>query len=259
MSEEARIPTNLRTLKILEILGESDEAMTATEINDRLGLPKQTVHRLCTTLESEGYITRVGSSKRFFPSSKLREIGSGLLFASHSHILRRQILKGIATQVKETVNYAAPVVTGMSYIDRVETDWPFRIQLPVGTSVPFHCTASGKTFMASLPPKARKAFVKGLFLNRLTDSTHVTEESLLEDLAGVARRGYAIDDEEFMDGMIAIAVPVKDEHGRFCASLALHGPMQRLTIEQALDRKEALLNGSHKLTSALFSQDGLNQ
>ena len=113
--------------------------------------------------------------------------------------------------------------------------------------------------MASLPPKARKAFVKGLFLNRLTDSTHVTEESLLEDLAGVARRGYAIDDEEFMDGMIAIAVPVKDEHGRFCASLALHGPMQRLTIEQALDRKEALLNGSHKLTSALFSQDGLNQ
>ena len=65
MTDADRIPTNLRTLLILEILGKSDQAMTATQINDHLGLPKQTVHRLCVTLEENGFLTRSGHSKKF--------------------------------------------------------------------------------------------------------------------------------------------------------------------------------------------------
>ena len=60
MSSAQRIPTNLRTLLILEVLGKSDQPMTATQINESLGLPKQTVHRLCTTLEENGFISRHG-------------------------------------------------------------------------------------------------------------------------------------------------------------------------------------------------------
>ena len=56
--EENRIPSNLRTLLILEVIGRSDRAMTATEINDEIGLPKQTVHRLVSTLEKEGFLNR---------------------------------------------------------------------------------------------------------------------------------------------------------------------------------------------------------
>ena len=55
---QSRIPSNLRTLLILEVIGRSDRAMTATEINDEIGLPKQTVHRLVSTLEKEGFLNR---------------------------------------------------------------------------------------------------------------------------------------------------------------------------------------------------------
>ena len=54
--DESRIPTNLRTLLILEVIGRSDNAMTATEINDEIGLPKQSVHRLVATLEKKGVL-----------------------------------------------------------------------------------------------------------------------------------------------------------------------------------------------------------
>lgn len=253
MTEENRIPTNLRTLLILEVVGRSDHAMTPTEINEQIGLPKQTVHRLVTTLESEGFLAKETDGKRYRPTRRSRLLGAGLLHASRFHITRHQVLQEVASQVKEAVNFVVPEESGMHYLDRIDTDWPFRIQLPVGTNVPFHCTASGKTFMASLSKAARKKFVRGLRLTKLTGKTHVSPETLLDDLALCAKRGYALDGEEFMDGMVAIAVPVTDIHGRFVAALAYHGPSQRLSLEQAEKQIDVLFKAANTLKSALFS------
>jgi DNA-binding IclR family transcriptional regulator len=255
MTETARIPTNLRTLKILEILGRADRAMTATEINDALGLPKQTVHRLCTTLEREGYLARQGASKRFVPARRLRELGTSLLFSSQHHIARRQILEDVANHVKETVNFVVPEAPGMSYLDRVETDWMFRIQLPIGTHVPFHCTASGKCYMASLAPAARRGFVAALSLKGFTQATHTSPDTLLSELDRIAREGHALDREEFLEGMVAIAVPVTDPEGRFIAALAFHGPTPRVDLHQAVSQKAFLQEAATRLRDALFPTD----
>lgn len=253
MPDSDRIPTNLRTLLILEILGKSERAMTASEINETLGLPRQTVHRLCVTLEQNGFIARQGNSRRYQVARRLRELGSGLLQNSRDHIVRRQILLAFAAQVGETVNYVVPQDSGMHYLDRVETDWPFRIQLPIGTNVPFHCTASGKCFMASLPPKTRKTFVSALDLQQKTPSTRVQVDGLLGELDEIATQGYALDREEFLQGMIAIAVPVTDTEGRFVAALAFHGPTQRMSVAAALEKKDLLQTTARKLSEALFS------
>lgn len=253
MTGENRIPTNLRTLLILEVIGRSDHAMSATEINQQIGLPKQTVHRLIATLVKEGFLAKETDGKHYRPTRRLRLLGAGLLHASRVHITRHQVLQNVASQVKEAVNFVVPEETGMHYLDRIDTDWPFRIQLPVGTNVPFHCTASGKTFMASLSTSARQKFVMGLQLEKLTDKTHVSPEALLDDLATCAKRGYALDSEEFMDGMVAIAVPVTDIHNRFVAALAYHGPSQRLSLEQAEKKIDILFIAAKALQESLFS------
>ena len=255
MSNKERIPTNLRTLLILEILGKNNRAMTATEINDFLRLPKQTVHRLCSTLEENGFLTRVGHTKRYQAARRLRDLGMGLLYNSRDHIARRQILLNIANKVKETVNFVVPEASGMNYIDRVETDWAFRIQLPIGTNVPFHCTASGKCFLASLSPKKRKAMIEAMDLKAHTKRTHIRKAALLSELKQVSKQGYALDQEEFMDGMVAIAVPIKDNQGRFAAALAFHGPTQRISIENALARKDILAVTAKQLADSLFNED----
>lgn len=252
MSDDDRIPTNLRTLLILEILGKSDQPMTATEINDHIGLPKQTVHRLCATLEENGFLTRPGNSKKYQVARRLRDLGAGLLHNSRDHIARHQILRRVSEHFGETVNFAVPGDTGMNYLDRVETDWPFRVQLPIGSSVPFHCTASGKAFLSSLTPKARAAMVDALDLKKMTDHTLATRESLLKELQQVRKQGYALDREEFIEGMVAIAVPVIDAHGRFIAALAYHGPAQRMSLEDAVANREVLQLAADKLSSTLY-------
>ncbi|MCP5086553.1 MAG: IclR family transcriptional regulator [Rhodobacteraceae bacterium] len=253
MTGKSRIPTNLRTLLILEVVGHSDRALTPTEINEQIGLPKQTVHRLVSTLEAEGFLIKEHASNGYRPSRRLRLIGAGLLHASRFHITRHQILQDIADQVKETVNFVVPEETGMHYLDRIETDWPFRIQMPRGSNVPFHCTASGKSFMASLSKPARSRFVAGLNLKALTKNTHTDEQSLLADLAVCAKRGYSLDAEEFMEDMVASAVPVTDGKGRFVAAIAVHGPKQRLSLDQTENYTEILMDGAQKLKAAIFS------
>ncbi len=252
MAVEERIPTNIRMLLILEVVARSDKPLTPTEINAELGLPKQTVHRLCTSLEAEGFLTRSSDGKRMKPARRLMSIGTGLVQANRDLIMRHQVLEHVAGQVREAVNYVVPQETGMHYLDRVETDWAIRIQLPVGTNVPFHCTASGKTYMSSLPPAARKAFVMGLELKPLTSKTHTDPTTLLEELALTRKRGFALDNEEFMEGMVALAVPITDAQGRYVASIAMHGPSQRLNIDKAIDDRNVLVDGAERLQSILF-------
>ena len=253
MSEESRIPTNLRTLLILETLSSANEALSATQLNQTIGLPKQTIHRLVSTLESEGFLIRDPGGKKLRPSRRLRNMATGLLNASQSHIIRHQILERVAEETSETVNFVVSGVTGMNYLDRVETNWAVRIQLPIGSSVPFHCTASGKVFLSSLRKKECQTLVHSMRLEQYTHQTRITPEELMADIKQCQKLGYAIDGEEFMVGMTAIAVPVLDAQRNFVAALATHGPSQRMSIAQAKERLPSLQKGAKLLQNALFN------
>ena len=252
-SDSERIPTNLRTLLILEFLGKQPEPQSPTSVGRAIGLPKQTTHRLCNTLLQEGFLAKDERSGHLRPGRRARELASGILHSSASHVTRRQILVDLAERVGETVNFVVPEDQGMSYKDRVETDWAFRIQLPIGTHVPFHCTASGKTFLASLPKTERRRLVNVMHLRKMTDNTIVDPEQLLTELQQVSRQGFAIDNEEFMDGMVAIAVPVLDQAGRYFASVAFHGPVQRISVAAATHRFDEVREAAEKLRIALMS------
>lgn len=252
MGDSERIPTNLRTLLILEVMGCSDHPLSPTEINREIGLPKQTVHRLCATLVEQGFLAYEPNGKKLRPARRLRLMGAGILHASRVHIARRQILEGLARKAGETVNFVVPADDGMSYLDRVETDWPFRVQLPIGTSVPFHCTASGKVFLASLSPAMQERIVGTLNLEAKTSNTHSDIDSLKAELSTIDSQCYALDKEEFMDGMVAIAVPVVDDRGRYLASLAVHGPTLRLDVPTLLALKPDIAEAAKKLSDILL-------
>tara|TARA_B100001057_G_scaffold197169_1_gene197876 strand:+ start:170 stop:928 length:759 start_codon:yes stop_codon:yes gene_type:complete len=252
MSNDSRIATNLRTLLILEIFASAGKALSAKEVHAEIDLPYQTVHRLLVALESEGFLIRGANEKKFRATRRLRLMASGLLNMSHIHMLRHQILKDVAAKTRETVNYVVPQDSGMHYLDRVETDWAFRVQLPRGSNVPFHCTASGKIFMSSLKKAIRIGFVDRLRLKGETANTLTEKGRLLEELALTKKRGFALDNEEFMDGMVAIAVPVLDSQKRFMGALATHGPKSRMPYERLLEYRKILAEGAAQISRSMF-------
>ena len=248
-----KTPPNLRMLMIISALAKASQPLAIHDLVEDLGLPKQTLHRLVQSLVETGYLERQG--RRYVPSRQLTQLASGIMQFSPDQKSRRQILTRLSADSGETVNFVMPMDDGMTYVDRVDTNWPFRILLPVGTSVPFHCTASGKTYLAHLRSDQRHRMLQSLDLHDHTKNTHTSPETLLRELKEIRRQGFALDDEEFFENMFAIAVPVFDDQDRFYAALATHGPKQRFSKQQALALVDRLKAYAQQISTLTFGQD----
>ena len=250
-SEQGGIPTNLRLLMILEQMASAGVPVTPTEVNEVLGLPKPTIHRLFATLESEGFIQRDIDGRSYSPGSRSRKLSSGILSSLRIRTARVQILKRLGEKIGETCNIALPERDGMIYIDRVETKWPLRIQLPIGTQVPFYCTASGKLYLSSLTPQHLERYADAAIFEQFTDRTLTDPERLKKEINQVRENGHSVDDEEFMEGMIAVGVPITNADGRLVSTLSFHAPVQRLSMQNALLHLDTLKQSAHDLSALL--------
>ncbi len=252
---EAAIPTNLRLLLVLEEMAKAGVPVTPTEVNESLGLPKPTIHRLFNTLEQEGFIQREMDGRGYSPGRRSRLMSTGILSSLRIRTARVAILAKLAEDIGETANIALPDRDAMIYLDRVETHWPLRIQLPIGTQVPFYCTASGKLYLSSLDRRHLKNYAQSAQLEPRTERTIVNPTQLIDEISEIKRRGYSVDNEEFMESMIAVAVPILDRHQRLVSTLSFHGPVQRLSIEAAIAHVPRLHTAAKQLSELLNSDD----
>jgi DNA-binding IclR family transcriptional regulator len=247
-SKETQIPTNLRLLLVVEEIAKAGTPLKPMQLSAALGLPKPTIHRLLQTAEAEGFLQRDLDGRSYGPGLRLRQIAVHTMSSERLRTGRLAILKAVAEEIGETCNLATPDREGMTYLDRVETKWPLRIQLPIGTQVPFHCTASGKMYLSTLRDSTLEAVLNSRSLEGLTEQTIITSDALRAELAETRKRGYSQDDEEFMLGMTAVAVPVIDSTGRLMATLSVHAPGQRHSVADLIQFLPNLKDAAEKLS-----------
>lgn len=242
-----QIPTNLRLLYLIEQIAREGAPMAPSALSTALGLPKPTIHRLLATAEDEGFLQRDLDGRSYGPGARMRKMSANTLSSQRVRTERLFVLKRLAESVGETCNLAAPGRYGMVYLDRVETHWPLRIQLPVGTQVPFHCTASGKMYLSSLRSDKLQRLLQSMPLEKMTERSIVDPEQLLAEVTKTRVRGYATDDQEFMDGMSAIAVPICDDRARLLTTLSIHAPVQRNNLNDLIQMVDSLNEGAQSL------------
>ena len=240
-----------RSLALLALLAAEGRALSLAELALRLSLPKATTHRLCTLLIDGGYITRGVNEREFAVGPGLRQLALDTLNHGTVRGLRHDVLAELVREVGETCNFTTLDGASVLYLDRVEAPWPWRLSLDVGAHVPLHCTASGKLFLAFMPARQRRTLVAGLSLTRMTERTRVTVPALEAECKEIAQRGYSLDDEEFITGLVALAVPVRDAQGAVRAALAVHAPKARLSIAAAQERLPAMLAAAQRMRGLL--------
>jgi DNA-binding IclR family transcriptional regulator len=249
--EKGQIPTNLRLLLLLEEVSRAGVPVTPADLVEALGLPKPTVHRLFNTAEEVGFLQRDIDGRSFGPGPRLRRLSVNTLSSQRLRTVRLSILNSVVERMGETCNIAVPDREAMVYLDRIETKWPLRIQLPIGTAVPFYCTASGKMYLSTLPKSHLERYASSATLSANTDNTITDSDTLIQAVPTLRKNGYSIDDEEFMDGMIAAAVPILDSNRRLVATLSFHAPTIRFSVEKALEFLPALRSAAADLGSLL--------
>ena len=236
-----------RVLQLLELVARMDRPASVQEITELSGLPKATAYRICAALENDGYLRKELGGRGLVAGPRLLSLAQSLIGGASLATARHAILASAARRIGETCNLSIPRDGEMVYLDRVESEWPLRLQLPVGTRVPLHCTASGKLFLSSLTRTARDALLRSLALEPRGPNTITDRAALGVELDSIRRTRIGTDDEEFLDGMVAVAVPVTDEDGRLFASLAVHAPIMRMTLAQAMDHVPVLQEAAAQL------------
>jgi len=231
-NDKNAIPTILRGLVVVEKIAEAKRAISAAELIEELGLPKPSIHRILQQLEEEGLVQRDPVSRRFMPGMRTQSLAFNV--ASHKALSapRHAILQALSDDIEETCNCTMLDGDRIIYFDRVEANWPYRIQLPVGSRLPLHCTASGKLFLSHMGSRQRNRLINAAPLARYTERTITDPELLQEDLKRISDEGIGIDNEENLAGMVALAVPVLSSKNEIYFTIAVHAPKIRKTLEE---------------------------
>ena len=223
----------LRLMDLLERLVREGRPLSLPEAVAACGWPKPTVHRMLVQLEAGGWLQREPDGRRYALAPRLLRLSEDTLGASTQHGVRHAVLRQLVTELGESCNLTALSGAEVVYLDRVESAFPLRLELRPGTRVPLHCSASGKLFLAHRSARERQALLDGLVLSRHTATTLTTRAALDHEFDAIRRQGYALDAEEFVDGLVCIAVPVRapGERAVRCA-LALQAPAARVALDQ---------------------------
>lgn len=230
----------MRLFALLELIASKDRFVSLQGLVEETGMPKPTLHRMLQQLEGAGLLFRQANGRHYGTGTRLRRLAENLLLNSTQHGARHAVLRHLVDEVGESCNVTALSGNEVVYLDRVETPEPLRFYLRPGSRVPAHCSASGKMILSQLSPAQRRKLLTHAPLKRYTPQTITDLGALETELKQARRDGYALDDEEFLPGLICVAVLVPGATARSNLCVAVQAPVMRLTTDKALQLLPAL-------------------
>lgn len=221
-----------RALRILTILGERGVPMRVSDISRKLGIDKSTAYRIISTLRARDFVEQEADTRKYTLGLKVLEVAALKLRSIKLVPVAKPFLEELMLRTKEAVHMAVLAEGEIMYVDSEQCSGPFNVNTQVGGRAPLHSSAVGKALLAfrAVEDVNRIVAIKGLI--RFTDRTIIGTEELHEHLAGVRKRGWAMDDEETHMGVRCLASPVFDHRGVVTASVGISGPVQHMTTER---------------------------
>src|SRR5690606_17052326 len=237
----------IRLFGLLEVIAARDRRYTLQDLVEMTGLPKPTLHRMLQQLEAAGLLRREGDGRHYSTGTRLRRLADRLLPNATHRPARRMVVRQLVAEVGESCNLTALSGNEVVSLDRVETAAPLRFYLQPGSRVPLHCSASGKLFLAQMSPSQCRRLLEAAPLEQYTPNTLTRYDAIEQEIEQVRRQGYAMDNEEFLPGLICIAVLVPGENGKSNMGIAAQSPIMRITREKALEFLPVLRHAADSL------------
>ena len=222
-----------RALEVIEHVAASPRPVSLSEIAREVGLPKSSAHALIRTLDTEGYLQRDDRGEYSLGPRLLRLLGS-LPHRFDLPRVARPVMQELVDEVGETAILGIRQGDEIVYVEQVEAPQVIRYVAPLGEPRPMQVTSIGKVLLASMSPAEADAVLSGAKLEALTDRTLVSRDAIDKDLARVRKRDYATNDEESIEGVVAVAVPIREggsADGPVVAGLSVAGPSDRMRDE----------------------------
>jgi DNA-binding IclR family transcriptional regulator len=245
-----RVPAVWRALDVLEYLGDNGEA-SFKEIYPNLNIPKSSVYQILETLQSRGYVRKVGDSQKLILGFKLVALGSQTVSRLDIRAEAIPFLNELNAKTKMTCHLS--ILDGLEgvYLIKVESSHLIRMNSYEGKRLPLHSTATGKTLLAWLDEKRKEEILKRIKLKRLTGKTITKVLDLKKNLELVRKRGWAFDDRENEAHIRGIAAPILNIRGEVIAAISLAGLETQINPDNLFDLSELVKTTAQKISSQM--------
>ena len=236
-----------KAFRIVKLIENNQGKYTLTDIVRIMGINKTTAFRNLKTLEELNILEKINNL--YYLGISLFELGSKVYIKQIIIEKIHPILSDLSEEVNETVNLAK-LHNGMAlYLDKIESKRSLQIQSSIGDTLPLYCTSLGKSMLSILPEDEMMDLISQIKFEKTTGKTISNQKKLLEQINEIKLRGYSVDDEEYEEGLICIAVPLYLAHHNFYGSISLSGPSIRfngntlLKLSRTLKKyKEIIIN-----------------
>jgi DNA-binding IclR family transcriptional regulator len=229
MSESIRAVE--RALDVLMCFSSRTPELSMTQISEMVGINKSTVHRLLATLEGKRFVERDAVTGMYRPGIRLLQMAFLTLEHNDLRRLAAPFLHSLCEKYRENVNLSVLDGAEVIYLDVIESSQRVKLAAAPGQRLPAFCTASGKAMLAFLPEeKVRDILTRGM--PAYTPNTRTSVDAIFEELRHTRERGYATSEQEFEDGINAVAAPICNHP---IASVSIAGPAYRLTRERMIE------------------------
>ena len=240
-----------KVFTVMETIASAGRSLSVSELAALRGVPKPTMHRIVRQLDAEGLLQREPHNRTFGPGPRLVSFALGVVRSSMRSAPRHAVLEALSARVGETVNFGMIAGNAVIYLDRVEAAWPFGLKFEPGSRVPLHCTAMGKLLLSGLPRRRREELIRACSLDPYTENSITDPDALRRGLDQIRKQGYSVDNQEFLAGVICLAVPVRNRKGAVCAALAISAPHARMPVPKAIEHLPVLLKAADDLAAHL--------
>lgn len=223
-----RLPAVDRALSLLELLANSQTGLTLSEVSRKLCIPKSTAHYLIHTMATRGYIQHACDGRRISLGLRLSDIADSNRARSQLASFIMPFLRQAAQRLNLTAIGAVllgpeGVIIG-KYGCPNDPGWGAW----VGRHIDLHCTAQGKALIAYLPENRLIELFRGRDPAQFTSKTISNFEALRAHLALVRKQGFAVNNEEHVLGLRAVAAPVMDRTGSVVLAISVRGSTREI-------------------------------
>jgi DNA-binding IclR family transcriptional regulator len=221
MVEKYTAPTVGKTFRILKSISRNPQGQTISELSQQLGISKSTVHGISAALEEVGVISRAPDSRRFRLGTTLFELGRAAFSRIDVKEIARPLLEQLMRKTRESVFLGIRNRDHVTILDIVESTNDLKITSPIGTTIPLLAGAVGKVFLSEMEAE-RAAAILRRGLPRFTGRSITDPLRYHRELQNTRQIGHAVDDEEYISGVRAVAAPIRSD-GKLLAAIWVVG------------------------------------
>ncbi len=240
-----------RAFNVLDIFTAEQPEMGVREISRKLLLHPSTVGRLLVTLTTLGILVQNESNHQYRLGSKVLQWSAVYLGSLDLQKVTRPYMEELRKKTQESVSLYVPSGNERVLIERLDTSHFMRVVTQIGQRMPLYAGASGKVFLAFLPPQKRDDVLKDMRLERLTSTTIVDTEDLRKELILIRKLGYAISHGERVEGVSSLSAPLFNFRNQVIGAISISGPSLRLSEEKITEFIEPIISATDQISRAM--------